>query len=77
MCEQRNARVEASIAGHKVADYIPSWREEKAVRGEDSDQDYSEETGEVESNSVTGESVNVLKEMFDLGKEFDFTLSMQ
>ena len=66
---QRNARVEAGVAGYNVAEYIPSWREQQLVARDDTVEEEKEDSdgGGSASGAETSdeESLKALKDLFD------------
>ena len=66
---QRNAKVEAGVAGYNVAEYIPSWREQQLVARDDTVEEEKEDSdgGGSASGAETSdeESLKALKDLFD------------
>ena len=68
MFVQRNAKVEAGIAGYDVAEYIPSWRQQQNAE-EDTEGDSDRGDSGNGDESSDEESLKALKDLFDAGRQ--------
>ncbi|XP_076462027.1 uncharacterized protein LOC143294538 isoform X2 [Babylonia areolata] len=63
----RNAKMEAGIAGHDMADYIPSWREQQGTEDSSTVDDSDDDDGrrKLDEGSSDEETLNAFKDLFD------------
>ncbi|KAL8605870.1 hypothetical protein ACOMHN_040514 [Nucella lapillus] len=63
----RNAKVEAGVAGHEMADYIPSWRERHSTEGDSTEEE--EEDRRRGDESSDEDTLQAFKDLFDAGSD--------